>query len=220
MENGTIIKCYVTRHGQPHKSVQTIGHKLDALTQPGAAHAAATALANYGPANPVTFDAVYFSGMNRALETVQQALKAIGQDHLPIVEEPGFGFTWVLKDPALPPFDFFGTEGAMVAKNGDDPRATMLYEWFEPGVYPPIWAIRGRLIGALMDVSRRAILDNPVKRELNILIGSHGPTGEAAALDPSTTPCLRFCDTICYKLMVVDGKLEITASESIFAPDF
>jgi broad specificity phosphatase PhoE len=212
-----IVRVFAMRHGEPEKSTPGAGVPQDRLTPLGARQVEAATRQHL---NGIRLDAIYFSGMIRAWGSMVAARAVLEQAEFPIMEEEGFGFTWL--GPEVPPFDFYATEQALLAKNGPSPRESTVYQWME--AYPPAWAIRGRMIGTLLDVARRAVTATPSKSNYAILAGTHGPTGACAALNPTDMPGLDFADIAKYVIEVEPDRAggiltcRIVASSHLPAP--
>lgn len=194
------VHYWVMRHGQkdPDK---------DALTDKGFEMAKAAAKHNL---SNVTFDAAFFSGMQRVKETAETVLSTLGQK-LSLTADQGFGFGWAADEKRWPYKD--ATNSVEEAKKGGAQETADL--WMEK--WPPALMVRGRLLATLL-FRAQALADSIKKDSINVLVGSHSPTSELAALDPRNTPRLRETDLIHYEVQVADDGPKITKSEVVKAP--
>jgi broad specificity phosphatase PhoE len=188
------------RHGQkdPDK---------DALSEKGFDQVKASAKHTLGN---VKFDAAFYSGMQRVKETAETVLSTLGQN-LPLTADQGFGFGWAADEKRWPYKD--ATNMVEDAKKGGAQETADL--WMEK--WPPALMVRGRLLATLM-FRAQALADSIKKDSINVLVGSHSPTSELAALDPKNTPRLRETDVIHYEVQVADDGPKITKSEVVKAP--
>lgn len=194
------VHFWVMRHGQkdPDK---------DALSDKGFEQVKASAKHNL---SNVKFDAAFFSGMHRVKETAETVLSTLGQS-LPLTADQGFGFGWAADEKRWPYKEATNQVEAAKAAGATETADLWMEKW------PPALMVRGRLLGSLL-YRAQALADSVKKDTINVLIGSHSPTSELAALDPKNTPRLRETDVIQYVVEVGDEGPKITKSEVLRAP--
>lgn len=194
------VHFWVMRHGQkdPDK---------DALSDKGFEQVKASAKHNL---SNVKFDAAFFSGMQRVKETAETVLSTLGQS-LPLTADQGFGFGWAADEKRWPYKEATNQVEAAKAAGAVETADLWMEKW------PPALMVRGRLLGSLL-YRAQALADSVKKDTINVLIGSHSPTSELAALDPQNTPRLRETDVIQYVVEVGDQGPKITKSEVLRAP--
>ena len=194
------VHYWVMRHGQkdPDK---------DALSDKGFEQVKASAKHNL---SSVKFDAAFFSGMHRVKETAETVLSTVGQS-LPLTADQGFGFGWAADEKRWPYKEATNQVEAAKAAGAQETADLWMEKW------PPALMVRGRLLGSLL-YRAQALADSVKKDTINVLVGSHSPTSELAALDPKNTPRLRETDVIHYVVEVGDDGPKITKSEVLPAP--
>ena len=198
----------VIRHGQKDG---------DKLTELGIHQVHATAQQHLAGTK---YDMVYYSGLNRAEQTAKLALVAINHPILPTIKNEGFGFEWLEKDPAMPQFDFNACTAELTKRIGEGVHPTV-WDWFHH--WPVFWGLRGRLLETMINISNFAAVMNANgdKTEFHFLAGSHGPTAEAAVLDPKAFPALRMADGVRYTFERENNRLflsDIKMVSSEFLP--
>jgi len=194
------VHYWVMRHGQkdPDK---------DALSEKGFEQVKASAKHNLSNEK---FDAAFFSGMHRVKETAETVLSTLGQS-LPLTADQGFGFGWAADEKRWPYKEATNQVEAAKAAGAEETADLWMEKW------PPALMVRGRLLGTLL--SRAEALAAAAKGDtVKVLVGSHSPTSELAALDPKTTPRLRETDVIHYVVEVGDEGGKIVKSEVHRAP--
>jgi broad specificity phosphatase PhoE len=194
------VNFWVIRHG--HKDPEK-----DALSDKGFEQVKASAKHNL---NNVKFDAAFFSGMHRVKETAETVLSTLGQN-VPLTADQGFGFGWAADEKRWPYKEATNQVEAAKAAGAEETADLWMEKW------PPALMVRGRLLGSLL-YRAQALADSVKKDEINVLVGSHSPTSELAALDPKTTPRLRETDVMKYVVEIGNEGPKITKSEVLRAP--
>ncbi len=193
-----------------HFWVMRQGHKdpdKDPLSDKGFEQVKASAKHNL---SNVKFDAAFFSGMHRVKQTAETVLSTLGQS-LPLTADQGFGFGWAADETRWPYKEATNMVEAAKAAGAQETADLWMEKW------PPALMVRGRLLGSLL-YRAQARADSVKKDTINVLIGSHSPTSELAALDPKNTPRLRETDVIHYVVEVGDDGPKITKSDVVPAP--
>ncbi len=165
-----IVNFWVIRHGEKRLDE-------DALSETGVEQVKETTrrfLRN------LTFQAVFYSGMKRTKETVEIVLETLG--FLPktigyplILAEEGFGYEWAIKEQPLSP---------IICKTMERRKKITVADWLR--IWPGALLIRGRMLGTVLGWARTLANQFPQEQEINVLVGSHSPTGELAAINLST----------------------------------
>ncbi len=184
----------------------------DQLTSTGVEQVITSARANLAGRHYI---AAFYSGMARALTTVQEALMAIDHGVIDVPKEPGFGYAWA-EDPRYPIGDAMNRVRDLIAGGAEETVQLWLDAWGGPA-----YAIRGRFLGTLEKWAIYYALHPTPDCDLRILVGSHSPTAELACLDPTSTPRLREADGVSYVMEVDTETLVVTmiSSEVFRRPD-
>lgn len=174
------VRFWVMRHGQK------AGDALTVLGREQVEQAARRLLMG------VTFRAAFHSGMERARQTVEEALQAIGQADVPVEAEKGFGYAWALDELNFP----------IEAAKKHLPQTPTVADWLF--AWPPAQIIRERFIATLVyracEIAEGHFGDVGT---INVLVGSHSPTGELACDNPSEMEPLREAEVIVYTFDLV-----------------
>ncbi|MBI4264821.1 MAG: histidine phosphatase family protein [Acidobacteria bacterium] len=194
------VLFWVMRHGQRN------GDK-DELTEQGFEQVRASAKHNL---SSLTFDAAFFSGMHRVRQTAETVLTTLGQS-VPLVADQGFGFGWAADEKRWPFKE--ATRRVEEAKAGGAQETADL--WLEQ--WPPALMVRGRLLATLL-LRAQMLADASQRDTIRVLVGSHSPTSELAALDPKTTLRLRETDIMHYAVEVGGEGPKLVTSEVVRAP--
>lgn len=181
----------------------------DKLTPKGKEQVAVSARANLTGRNYVL---VLHSEMQRARETVHEVLQTIGIDpsSIDIMVEEGFGYEWAI-DPRWP-----AKEVQRIKASGE---ATTVDFWIEK--WPSACMLRGRVMATLLFWAQMIVEDEDAgEEEVHVLVGSHSPCGDMAAIDPKTTDALGEADIMRYTVEVDLKTLEakIVSSKVLRAP--
>jgi broad specificity phosphatase PhoE len=155
-----------------------------------------------------TFRAAFHSGMKRAEQTVLEILSATGQKKMKPEANVGFGYEWAEKEyPLTPVIRKIATDG----KNN-----VTAADWLK--AWPGARLIRERFASTMLGLTRTLVKHFPEEKEIDVLVGSHGPTGELATLEPETTRVLELAGIICYVIMYDEqtGKAEIAHSVRLY----
>ena len=194
------VLYWVMRHGQRN------GDK-DELTEKGFEQVKASATHNLGN---VKFDAAFYSGMHRVKQTAETALGAIGQT-LPVTADQGFGFGWAADEKRWPYKEANSRVEAAKAGGAQDTADLWLEQW------PPALMVRGRLLATLL-LRGQMLADSSKGDTVRVLVGSHSPTSELAALDPKSAARLRETDIMHYVVEIGDEGPKLVKSEVLRAP--
>lgn len=161
------VNFWVMRHGE--KKVNE-----DALSELGIEQVKKTARQFL---RDLTFQAVFHSGMKRTKETVEVALEALGlSSYRPLILiEEGFGYEWAQKEQPIT-----SQLREAIVKRKELNVANFLKLW------PGALLIRGRMLGTMLGWARTLADQFPQEEKINVLVGSHSPTGELAAINPFT----------------------------------
>lgn len=218
-KNIVTVVMYAMRHGERTPATAPGQEPADELTALGiqqVKRAAQNRLVD------VTFDAAYYSGMNRAEQTVTEALVAIGMGDVVPKANEGFGYEWATKATGVNP-EYLAVrpvEKAIGEACKAEGKKPMVADWLN-SPWRPAWAIRGRFYQTLLDVAVSEAMDTEEGTdEVNVLIGSHSPTAELAAVDPSTMPRLGLADMVKYvvEVDIETGDAKLVSSEYLEAP--
>lgn len=170
------INFWVIRHGERN------GNK-DALSEKGVQQVkrvTSLLMQNF------VFSKAFYSGMNRTKQTVETMLEVLGSP-LKATREEGFGYEWAEKEQPLTP------EMRKAAAEGKEEMTAA--DWLR--AWPGALLIRGRFLATMLGWAR-TLAGRFSKKEIDVLVGSHGPTGELAALKPEATRALGLAEIICY----------------------
>lgn len=193
------VRFWVIRHGEKDGDADKLSEKGVEQVQKTARHLL----------KGMTFQAAFYSGMNRTKETVEIVLEELDQQCELQINE-GFGFAWAEKEqPVTPEFRQLykaATAGEKVTV------AQCLSSW------PGAQLIRSRLFDTMLGLARTLANRFPAEEEIDILVGSHGPAGELAAVKPEKTMALGLGSIICYVVEYNEQTGEIKLAHSVRLP--
>lgn len=173
MEAKKRVNFWVIRNGEEFK---------DALSEKGRKQVRAVASRLLCGLN---FLKVFYSGINQTKETVETILEVIGQPFKLTIEE-GFGCVWVEKEQLVSETwrkKFVNNEEITVA------------DWLEN--WPGALLIRGRFLATMLGWAR-TLVGRFSEKEIEVLVGSDGPAGGLAVIEPKSTKALGPAEVICY----------------------
>lgn len=208
------IVIYIMRHGEKQD---------DMLTEAGIKQVIDSTQHNL---KGINFDLAYYSGMNRTKDTVATALQALGiadkkqfyshsEDIWVFQKEEGFSYVVSPYEDNLWPIQEAQKKVEAAKDKGELETADL---WLKN--WPKALIIRGRLQKTLLLLGK-ALNENPIYKDqevINILVASHSPTAELAALEPRLTPKLSEADIIRYTLVNHSGEMKIISSDVLHAP--
>lgn len=195
------VRFWVIRHGERN------GDK-DELTEKGFQMVRESARHNLS--DVPRFDAAFFSGMHRVRQTAETVLETLGRT-CALTSEQGFGFAWAADDKRWPFKEATKRVEEAKAAGAQETADTWLEQW------PPALMVRGRFLGTLL-LRAQMLADRHTDDSIEVLVGSHSPCSEMAALDPKATPRLREADIMQYVVEVGDDGAKLVKSEVIRAP--
>jgi len=148
----------------------------------------------------VQFSYAYSSGKKRAIQTVNHALRILGQD-LSSVNMEGFDYDWIADE------DWDGFDEAYdVVAEAQGTAGDFILKWSFAVTMGEHF--RQALLEVAQDVSQHNDLPDPV----NVLVASHSPPIELSAADPSVIPLLDNCDIVLHKVDVADDSNAVLVS--------
>ncbi len=181
-----IVRFYVMRHGEKDSDDLTAG---------------------------LEFTWAFCSGMNRALQTVEEVLYALGHEMVLGGIKAEEGFSYVGTEAEFPIGDCKKVMDVRARRGEDIVVLDWLKEWTGAAI------MRGRVQMTLLHIARELASCMKMQSKFNILVGSHSPTGELACLEPSTTPTLREADICLYEVEVPEiHPAKIVSSTILRAP--
>lgn len=191
------VRFFIQRHGRHNGGLSEAGRQQ--VQQAAKKHL-----------SDVKFDYVFSSEQDRARQTAEQTLIAVGQEHLRknIKIEGGFGYLFA-EDPRWPHEKLL--EQIAEAKQAGH---TITVDFVLAELRnPPILKMAGGLLLTMYQWAQRLVeRGGTANTAINVLVGSHG-TNVLAALEPKTTPWAEYADIMCYELEVNEqGESKLVAS--------